>query len=151
MLFRSLNLKVKNVGTINGIVRCFVTISTVVGPSEGFTDLDGASYLATSKQLKVESPDWVDLYDDPLLEGVYGYNMFLNKVLAPDAENIVFTNFTVLSEVENTTVYVKLRADIVAHSGNAYQIDNDQNPVADKDKPFGVLTKEFLDIWTAYK
>ena len=147
----SLNLKVKNVGTINGIVRCFVTISTVVGPSEGFTDLDGASYLATSKQLKVESPDWVDLYDDPLLEGVYGYNMFLNKVLAPDAENIVFTNFTVLSEVENTTVYVKLRADIVAHSGNAYQIDNDKNPVADKDKPFGVLTKEFLDIWTAYK
>lgn len=147
----TLNLKVKNTGTINGIVRCFVTISTVVGPSEGFTDLDGASYLATDKQLTVESPDWVDLYDDPLLEGVYGYNMFLNKVLAPNADNLIFTNFKVVDEVANTTVYVKLRADIVAHSGNAYQIDSEENPVADKDKPFGVLTKEFLDSWTAYK
>lgn len=146
-----LNLKVKNTGTINGIVRCFVTISTVVGPSEGFTDLDGAMYLATNNQLTVESPDWVDLYDDPDLVGVYGYNMFLNKVLAPNAENKIFNSFTVVSEVENTTVYVKLRADIVAHSGNAYQIDSTENPVADKDKPFGVLTKEFLDVWTAYK
>lgn len=32
---------------------------------------------------------------------------------------------------------------IVAYSGNAYQVDTAENPVADIDKPFGVLTPEF--------
>lgn len=147
----ALNLKVKNTGSINGIVRCFVTISTSVGPNEGFTDLGGAENLANDSQLTVESPDWVNLYDDPLLEGVYSYNMFLNKVLQPNATNNVFVKFRVVSQVENTTVYVKLRADIVAHSGNAYQIDSAANPTPNNEKPFGVLTPEFLELWTAYR
>ena len=93
----------------------------------------------------------MELYDNALLEGVYSYNLFLNKVLAPNEEQAIYTDLTALGDLAEKTIYIRLRADIVAHSGNAYQIDSAENPVLDKEKPFGVLTEEFLNIWTAYK
>ena len=48
---KPLNLKIKNAGTINGIVRCFVTISTNEGPKDHYTDLDGALYLVQKTQV----------------------------------------------------------------------------------------------------
>ncbi len=149
-------LSIKNTGTINGIVRCFVSITTTDGISDNHhTDLDGSKYLLDENQLAAVNSDWVTAYDIDLMEGIHSYNMFLNKVLAPNATNVVFDSLEYLGGLFTGNVYIELRADIVAYSGNAYQVDTESNPTDSIDKPFKVggqdLTPEFLEIWTAWK
>ena len=63
----NLNLNVKNTGTIPGIVKCLITISTNEGPHDHHTDLDGALFLVKTNQAQIVQNNWVTLYDDPLI------------------------------------------------------------------------------------
>ncbi len=148
----NLNLNIKNTGTIPGIVKCLITISTNEGPHDHHTDLDGALFLVKTNQAQIVQNNWVTLYDDPLIADQYFFNSFLNEQIGAGETKNVISSFTpTASGLENTSIYIRIRAMIVAYSGNAYQIDSAENPVADKDKPFGVLSTEFLNTWTAWK
>ena len=148
----NLNLQIKNTGTIPGIVKCLVTISTNEGPHDHHTDLDGALFMLKTNQASIVQNGWVNLYDDPIISDQYFFNSFLNEQLPAGATKNVIASLTpIASGLENTSVFIRLRAMIVAYSGNAYQVDTAENPVADIDKPFGVLTPEFLEQWTAWK
>ncbi len=148
----SLNLSVKNTGTIPGIVKCFIAITDDQGPHNHYTDLEGAQWIIQTNQVSVTQNNWVTLYDDPDISDQYFYNSFLNEQLAANAtKNIISSVQPIADGFEEQTIYIFIRAEIVAYSGNAYQVDTPQNPVQDKDKPFGVLTTEFLQTWTAWK
>ena len=135
-----------------GIVKCLVTISTNEGPHDHHTDLDGALFMLKTNQASIVQNGWVNLYDDPIISDQYFFNSFLNEQLPAGATKNVIASLTpIASGLENTSVFIRLRAMIVAYSGNAYQVDTAENPVADIDKPFGVLTPEFLEQWTAWK
>lgn len=156
--FTSLNtevpvdLTVKNTGTIPGIVKCVIAITDDEGPHNHYTDLEGAHWIIQTSQLRVKQENWVTLYDDPDISDQYFFNSFLNEKLNAGQSKSVISSFTALADgMEEKSIYVYLRAEIVAHSGNAYQVDTPAKPTADIDKPFGVLTEEFLNIWTAWK
>jgi predicted ribosomally synthesized peptide with SipW-like signal peptide len=146
------DLTVKNTGTIPGIVRCFIAITDDEGPHNHYTDLDGAHWIIQTNQVAIEQDNWVTLYDDPDISDQYFFNSFLNEQLAAGASKTIIKSATPYADgMQNKTVYIYIRADIVAYSGNAYQVDTEAKPTADIDKPFGVLTDEFLEIWTAWK
>ena len=148
----SVNLSVKNTGTIPGIVKCFVAITDDQGPHNHYTDLEGAQWIIQTNQVSITQPNWVTLYDDPDISDQYFFNSFLNEQLAANESKPLITSVTPIADgFEEQTIYVFVRAEIVAYSGNAYQVDTPATPVQDKDKPFGVLTPQFLQQWTAWK
>ena len=72
--------------------------------------------------------------------------------MAANESKPLITSVTPIADgFEEQTIYIFVRAEIVAYSGNAYQVDTPATPVQDKDKPFGVLTPQFLEQWTAWK
>lgn len=148
----SVDLSVKNVGTIPGIVKCFIAITDDQGPHNHYTDLEGAQWIIQTNQVGITQNNWVTLYDDPAISDQYFFNSFLNEQLEANASKNIISSVTPVADgFEEQTIYIFIRAEIVAYSGNAYQVDTAENPVADKDKPFGVLTAEFLEQWTAWK
>ena len=146
------DLTVKNTGTIPGIVRCFIAITDDEGPHNHYTDLDGAHWIIQTNQAEIEQDNWVTLYDDPDISDQYFFNSFLNEQLPAGESKTIIKSITPYADgMQNKSIYIYIRADIVAYSGNAYQVDTEAKPTADIDKPFGVLTDEFLEIWTAWK
>lgn len=144
---KALDVRVKNTGTIPGIVRCFVVISSDEGPVDHYTDLAGAKFIIKTNQMNMTQTNWVNLYDHELINDLYAFNSFLNEQLNAGTTKKIIDNITpTVSGLDNTDVFVHIRAEIVAYSGNAYQVNAD-----DKDKPFGVLTSDFLEQWTAWK
>lgn len=148
----NVDLSVKNTGTIPGIVKCFIAISTNEGPHDHFTDLGDSLFSVNMSQASIIQNNWVMLHDNPLINDQYFFNSFLNEQLPAGASKNVISSLTPIANgLENTIIYIRIHAMIVAYSGNAYQIDSPENPVENKDKPFGVLTPEFLELWTAWR
>lgn len=148
----SFDLSVKNTGTIPGIVKCFISITDDDGPHDFNTNLEGAQWVLQTNQISITQTNWVNLYEDPDISDQYFFNSFLNEQLAANASKNIISSVTPIADgFEEQTIFIFVRAEIVAYSGNAYQVDTAENPVADKDKPFGVLTPEFLEQWTAWK
>lgn len=149
---KTVDISIKNTGTIPGIVRCFIAITTDEGPHDHYTDLDGAKYVVKTNQMSITQNNWVTLYDDELINDCYYFNSFLNEQIPANTSKSIISDMTPIADgLNNTSVYVYIRAEIVAYSGNAYQVDTVDNPVADIDKPFGVLTTDFLNTWTAWR
>lgn len=147
------DLKIKNTGNIPGIVRCLVVATTdeILYDHEE-NELKGAYSILGTSQLKVEQTNWVNLYDHELINDQNYFNSFYNSQIAGGATQSVVTGLTGKVEgMQSSKVFVFVRAEIVAYSGNAYQVDTPQNPVDAVDKPFGVLTAAFLEQWTAWK
>ncbi len=147
------NITIKNTGNIPGIVRCLIVVTNdeVMFDHEENT-LAGAYNIIANNQLRVNQTDWVTLYDNELINDQNYFNSFYNKQIEGGASQKVIDSITPLVEGTNSaTVYVFIRAEIVAYSGNAYQVDTPENPTLDKDKPFGVLTTDFLNTWTAWQ
>ncbi len=148
-----IDIKIKNTGNIPGIVRCLVvaTNDEILYDHEE-NELQGAYSILSTSALKVEQTGWVNLYDHELINDQNYFNSFYNSQLAGGATQNVATGLTGLTEgMQGSKVFVFVRAEIVAYSGNAYQVDTPENPVDAVDKPFGVLTAAFLQQWTAWK
>ncbi|MBR2467821.1 MAG: hypothetical protein IKB42_02135 [Clostridia bacterium] len=148
------DLKVKNTGNIPGIVRCLFVITTddILYDHEG--NLVGGAYnIVPMQQLTIGQTGWVVRHDNELLNDQYFYNAFLNSQLEGGADVQLLTGLTpIVDGLQGRTLHIFVRAEIVAYSGNAYQVDTPENPVEDKDKPFGVLPADFLNnTWTAWK
>lgn len=147
-------LKVKNTGNIPGIVRCLFVVTTddILYDHEG--NLVGGAYnIVRLDQIAVGQDGWVTRFDNVLINDQYFYNAFLNSQIEGGATKVLASSFTpLLDGMQSTKINIFVRADIVAYSGNAYQVDTETTPVNPEDKPFGVLPEDFLNnTWTAWK
>lgn len=148
-----INLSVKNTGNIPGIVKCLIVVTAdeVLYDHEE-NELKGAYNIIQTAQVSVNQSGWVTLFDNELIDDQNFFNSFYNSKLEGGATQSVISSLTPLVEgTQSSKVFVFVRAEIVAYSGNAYQVDSVESPVEAKDKPFGVLSSEFLKKWTAWQ
>ena len=132
----TLDLSIKNTGTIDAIARIFISIH-----------YDGL--VAGTSQLAFNNAGWVNSFESAGTWFLYSY---YNSVATPNTVIPIGTTIQVLDEdLLNKNVEIMVRVDMVAYSGNAYQIEADGATVADADKPFGVLDSGFLSGWTAWQ
>lgn len=140
-----IDLWIKNTGDINGIVKIFLSVSFPA------TEIENEVIL-NSSQVTLASSNWVNNY----IAGstVYAFESFYNNKLQPNTLTRVINSITLSAGNQGLvgkTVNVNLRAEIVAHSGNAYLLNSQGTPVAPADYPFGELSPAFLTQWTAWQ
>lgn len=139
----ALDLYVKNTGTINALVRIQLSIYQPTATEED------PQALATTAQLALSNTGWIN--DFPSAGSWYLYSYY-NSVLAPNTPVSIGATLEALNNtLLNENVELMIRVDMIAHSGNAYQLEDDGQTVADEDKPFGVLDSGFLSSWTAWQ
>ena len=136
----SLNFTIKNTGTINGLVRVFVSI--LYEPAEDFPPEP-----VKQSEILLTTTGWENVFaDDGVLEdNNLVYYSYFNDVLAGNQTINIIQTLRPLTEVAaNKNITILFEADIVAHSGNAYLTGGTI-------KPFGDLSADFLEIWTAWE
>lgn len=174
-LRNNINLKIRNTGTIDAIVRATINIYYIDDYDDQTTDTDKRPLLIASTTPTVngtanlDSTNWI--YDFPSPTVACGY-MFYNQKLSPyvlrdpgdldsvaestvPANEVSIINQILLSESQkDVTIYIDLTVEAVAYAGNIYKkIENNQTTAADipvHALPFG-LKEELPDSWTAWR
>lgn len=139
------DLWIKNTGTINGLVKIFISVTLPA------TELENEIILTTG-QVTLTSANWVNSYIAG--SSVHAFESFYNNKLAPNTLTRVLNSITVPAGSESLvgkTVNINLRAEIVAHSGNAYLLESEGATINPTDYPFGPLSSAFLNDWTAWQ
>lgn len=168
---RSVDLKIRNTGTIDAIMR--VTISIYQKDSNGNKVLMVLSETPTiSNSIAIQTDNWVQD-----LHGVAGGYMYYNKLINPytikrithnsngtdtvTSQNIAANAVSVVSQIcvpstsSNSTYYMSVIVEGVAYKGNIYQETADKNNNKDYEipveaYPFG-LPETLPSAWTAWR
>ena len=174
-LRNNINLKIRNTGTIDAIVRATINIYYIDDYDNSATDTDKrpliiASTTPTAKgTANLDTSNWV--YDFPSSTVACGY-MFYNNKLSPyvlrepgdldgvaqstvPANEVSIIDQILLSESQkDVTIYIDLTVEAVAYAGNIYKkMENNQTTSADipvHALPFG-LKDELPESWTAWR
>lgn len=176
LLNRSVNLTLRNLGTIDALVRVTISIYYIDDFDNASADTDKRVALLTSSEptvhgtIKLNTTNWVYAFPS---QTVASGNMFYSTKLAPyitrtpdpsgtgvvetpvAANNIkIVDNILVSSSQRDTTFYMDVTVDAVAYDGNIYKkIENNETGVNDIPVyalPFG--KKESLpESWEAWK
>ena len=166
-VLRSLNLKCRNEGTIDALVRATISIYYMEGTNKS-TALIVSTTPTISGTINLDTTNWIKQFPSETV--ACGY-MFLNSKLEPYTTNTIndgtitpstnangeisIVNQILVSEAQKDVVfYVDVTLDAVAYSGNIYQkIEDGETTSADIPVyayPFG--TKETLpSAWTAWR
>lgn len=145
-----IELSIKNTGTIPGLVRLHLSVTLKQTPANADEHIN--PILIKTSDVSMLPNGWVNYYEMPEQEDVYSYDTYLNtKLNANNSFSVATSAIALTDDMVNKTIVFELRAEIIAYSGNAYQIDTPENPVPNQDKPFGNLSEEFLNIWTAWR
>lgn len=164
---RTLNLKIRNEGTIDALVRAIVSVYYMEGTNKRVALIVSANPTADGT-IKLDQSGWVLGFPESSV--ACGY-MFYNSKLEPytkkslNGENIttatnskgetsIINQIMTSTNQKSTKFYVDLTVDAVAYGGNIYKkIENNETTTADipvTAYPFGV--KESLpSTWTAWK
>ena len=136
------DLYVLNTGNADGIVMLNIAIR--------FSDSVNYEALTTS-QASISHPNAIARFseDSP---NAYGFSLFINQRVAPNARVNVINTLTALdlgtNSVNGQEVEITVSAFMVIHSGNAYQIAYAGG--TPPSFPFGILPTSFLENWTAW-
>lgn len=163
----NINLTMRNLGTIDALVRATINIYYLEGTNKRTVLL--SSGTPTNKgDISLDNAGWINDFPSPTVAcGYVFYNSkvqpYYNKTL--NGENIVSTpvldneisiiNQILVSDLDkNVTFYVDVTLDAIAYDGNIYKkIENNQTSPTDIPVyalPFG--TKESLpELWTAWR
>lgn len=140
---------VKNTGNIPILVRVLIAVTV----ADENADNDGL--LLSESDLTMTNTGWVNQF---LFSGetagqrtYYFYGYYNSKLAANASAQVIVSLSPKIADYLGETVSVALRADAVAYSANAYLQEDNGATIADADKPFGVLTTEFLALWTAWE
>lgn len=166
-VLRTLNLKCRNEGTIDAILRATISIYYMEGTNKS-TALIVSTTPTTSGTINLDTTNWVKQFPSETV--ACGY-MFLNSKLEPyttktindgtissstnaNGEIPIINQILVSEAQKNVVFYVDVTLDAVAYSGNIYKkIEDGQTTPADIPVyayPFG--TKETLpSAWTAWR
>lgn len=157
---RSVNLKFRNVGNIDALVRATIRVFYI----DNNNNEVNAILTSTPSALGFVSMNIAQTWVTDFPAGVVlGGNMFYNQKVSPYVINnetisaneiSIFTNLNVSSLQASTTFYITVTLDAIAYSGNIYKkVANNQISVTDipvQAYPFG--TKESLPSgWTAWE
>lgn len=121
---RSLNLKVRNTGDIDALIR----VNIRVYASENIDYLVGTPAVLESGAVKIrlDTAGWYRNFGSMLATG----DMYLNEVLQPytvdgttnaSGQVDVISQIAVPSGHENDDIFVAVRVDAISHSGNIYK------------------------------
>lgn len=164
---RTLNLKIRNEGTIDALVRATISVYYMEGANKRVALVVNTN-PTTDGTIKIDQTGWILGFPESTV--ACGY-MFFNSKLEPyslksiSGENIttatnskgeasVINQIMTSSTQKDTKFYVDLTVDAVAYGGNIYKkIENNETSIADipvSAYPFGV--KESLPAtWTAWR
>lgn len=168
---RELGIKVRNVGTINCLVRAQFNIYYYEYDGDRVTLLLNStpSTIGDIKYASIDHSNWISkLPNNNVAVGELFYNYQLepyisttidddgnitSNTITNNAKNIISSLSTVDSE-KSRVLYIDITVDAIAYSGNIYKKTEksgyDKNDVPVEAYPFG--TKEQLPAgWTAYK
>lgn len=140
----NVNFNVKNSGTINILVRVFVTI--------GYRATENPTTLnpLTSTDISVGSLGFINDYTE-LGTDIHSYFAYYNAVLTPNSTATFISSITpLIAFYANKDVELVLRADAIAYSGNYYYLDDQGQTLDPADDPW-LVSSTFLQSWTAWQ
>lgn len=131
---RTLNLKVRNTGTIDALLRA--TIRVYSGESTQALLSSIPTVLGNGAiSISMNTPDWI--HNFPAENTIASGNMYLNKLISPyvvngetktENEISIITTIVVPDGYENNELKVSVTLDAVAYSGNIYKKINQLKP-----------------------
>ena len=172
-IVRALNLKVRNEGNIDTLVRATISIYYLEDAGNGNTNKRTALVVSDAPTnlgtISIDSSNWIRQF--PSATAACGYMFYNSRLVSystrtPNSSDAVDTSVDTNGEVnvinqiavsesqKNVIFYIDISVDAVAYSGNIYKkIENNETTIADipvQAFPFG--TKENLpDDWTAWR
>lgn len=166
---RNLDLNIRNTGTVAAIMRVTIVISYDDGGIRKPCLLrQKADQWTFNNEIEVSNSSWVNDFKGGVATGYSYYNSQIQpytiksigedgnvKSEAVTAHAVpVINSILVPDDMANTTYYIDITVEGVAHSGNIYQKKTEgegaQIPV--EAYPFGRLSEDFLNNkWTAWQ
>lgn len=174
---RSLNLTMRNNGTIDALVRATVTIYYVDDNNNKVCLLYVNDTPTGSNQCKLDSTSWVmSMAGDETSGGAGGYLFYneklspytlkeiesgipgdtITEVTIPDNEKDVISALRVAPNLYDKQLFISVTLDAIAYSGNIYKkLDNNEIPEEELETKYAALPfglKDYLpEDWIAWK
>ncbi len=155
---RTINLKMRNVGTIDAIVRANISVYYLDDNGNRVTPILTETPSATNL-IKLGFSGWVSDFVSPTIPT--GYMFFdsklspykINGVDTPANEKSIINTITLSGAQSSTIFYIEVRLNAVAYAGNIYRKielgETDANNIPVEAYPFGI--KESLpsnwNVW----
>lgn len=164
---RDVGITIRNTGTVAAIMRVSLRVYYMSGTTKIACILKDDGFTLDN-QIAIDNTNWVNrLAQNNQVASGYTY---YNKVIQPYTisqlnsdgdrvtQNITANEVELMQEIlvpesmKDTTYYIELTVEGVAHAGNIYQEEADTvKDIPVEAYPFGILTEDLLSEWIAWR